>query len=415
MATTTPTRSAPAARAQRESAAAGGRSSGRGEQLRQDPWGEAANRRRRKRLAAFKALDLLRTFSSLERVRKCRRVKIGNGPVHIRHRRDEARAHYAGVQTCGSVWSCPCCSERILTGRAEELVTAVRTHAATGGDVLMLTLTMRHHSGQALADLWDALGEAWRAASSGSRSVRSIMGPIDWVRRVEATYGEHGWHVHVHALLFVPAATDPEPVGQTVFAAWARRLVGLGLEAPLDGPGMRIKRLDLSQASAEVADYLAKGSYEEATDARRAALELAANGKQARAGNRTPFDILADFVADGQATDAELWGEWEKGSKGRRAITWSRGARARLVPTEELSDEELAQESDGGGEVVALIEDGAWPAIIAQPRLANLVLNLVETADDADDAYERVDRALAGAGLRDALRRPPPAAPEWEP
>jgi hypothetical protein len=413
MAAAAPTESAPVARAERESTAAGGRSSGRGEQLRQDPYGEAANGRRRRRLASFRALNLLGTFSSLERVRKCRRVRTGSGAVEIRHRPADARAHFAGLQTCGSVWSCPCCSERILAGRADELLRAIATHTATGGDVLLLTLTMRHHTEQALADLWDALGEAWRSASSSARSVRELLAAIDWVRRVEATHGANGWHVHVHALLFVEGGTDPQPIGDAMFAAWGKRLVGLGLDAPLPGPGMQIKRLDLTNASAAVADYLAKGHYEEAKPSRLAALELASSGKLARGSNRTPMQVLADFVANGEATDAELWREWETGSKGRRSLTWSRGARDRLVGDVEQSDEELAQESDGGGSVVAELDPASWPTIARRPHLMNALLSAVETSDDPDDAYRRLERALAAEGLPDALRRPRAVLPEW--
>jgi len=395
--------------------------SGRGEQLRQDPYGEVANSRRRRRLSAYRALDLLSTFSALERVRKCRRVATGSGPIEVRYRPQEARAHFAGLQTCGSVWACPCCSERILAGRASELLRAIATHRAGGGEVLLLTLTMRHNREQALGELWDALGEAWRAASSGARSVRELLRSIDWVRRVEATHGENGWHVHVHALLFVEAGTDPEPLGDAMFEAWGRRLVSLGLDAPLAGPGMQIKRLDLTNASGEVAEYLAKGHYEEVRPARLeevrparlAALELASAGKLARGQNRTPMQVLGDFVANGEATDAELWREWEAGSKGRRALTWSRGARDRLVGEDELTDEELAQDSDGGGDLVALIDARAWPAIASRPQLMARLLTVVETSDEAADAFERLDRLLCAVSLSGALYRPPEGLPEW--
>lgn len=154
---------------------------------------------------------------------------------------------------------------------------------------------MRHRSGQSLGSLWDALGEAWRSASSGSRSVRDLLRGVQWVRRVEVTHGENGWHVHVHALLFVAAGTPPQSIGDAMFAAWSKRLAGLGLAAPLAGPGMQIKLLDVANAADEVADYLAKGHYEavEPDHRRAAALELASNGKTGRAGNRTPMQILA--------------------------------------------------------------------------------------------------------------------------
>lgn len=370
------------------------------------PFGDAANARRRRRLAGFRALDVLSVFSAVERVRKCRRLRTGTD-VAIVHRATENRAHFAGLQTCGSVWACPCCSERILAGRAAELVRAIQTHAAADGDVLMLTLTMRHNRRQALADLWDGLTSAWTAARSGAR--KHLQG-VMWVKRTEGTHGAAGWHMHLHVLLFVPAGTPPQAIGEAMFAAWAKRLVSLGFDAPQAGPGMQIKRLDLANATEEVAAYLAKGHYDEqlADDpARRAALELASNGKRARGENRTPMQILAAFVANGEASDLQLWHTWEKASKGRQAMTWSAGAHDHLVGDEEQTDDELAQETDGGGTVVALIDGRAWSAIAARPHLMNDLLTLVEVFPD-HLAWNAVDDRLAAAGLAGALIRPPP-------
>ena len=333
--------------------------------------------------------------------------------MEIRHRPEEGRAHYAGLQTCGSVWACPCCSERILAGRADELLRAIDTHQRDGGAVLMLTLTMRHRRDQGLAGLWDALGEAWRSASSGSRSVRDHLRDVQWVRRVESTHGRNGWHVHVHALLFVDPATDPDPIGEAMFAAWAKRLTSLGLDAPAAGPGMQIKRLDLANAAAEVAEYLAKGQFETADEARRrAALELASTSKLARGRNRSPMQVLADFVARGEADDAELWREWETASKGRRALTWSRGARDHLLQDDdEATDEELAQETDNGGQVVALIDPQVWGSIVRRPRLMSDLLTFTELAAETGcDLMAVLGRLLERNDVAGAAVRPAPGA-----
>jgi hypothetical protein len=398
---------------------------GRGEQLRRSAVGdrsaERSTARSVKRLGAFRALDTLSTFSSLQRVRKCRRVPVGQAAVQIVHRVEDGRAHFSGLQTCGSLWSCPLCSEKILAGRADELLTAINTWTGLGGDVIMGSLTMRHHRHQSLGDLWDALGEAWRAAY-GSKIARKLLKSCHWVRRVESTHGCHGWHVHIHFLLFVPSGTEPTELGNCMFDAWSRRLVSLGMQAPLrDEGGLHIKRLDLSNAAAEVAEYLAKGHYEEVNNApvaveqpgRTAALELASISKQARGANRTPFQILAAFVANGEAADAELWREWENGSKGRRAITWSRGARDALVPDVEQTDEELACETDGDGIVVAELRLSDWPQLVKRPELLNTLLTLVEMSCDSDDAYLMVDAVLTVEGFPGVAMRPPDRMPQW--
>lgn len=375
---------------------------------RADPYADDANARRRRRLAGFRALSLLWRYSSLDRVRKCRRFVVRKGSlVGVVVRWAESRAHFAGLQTCGSVWACPCCSERILSGRVDDLLAAIDTHRAAGGEVAMVTLTMRHDRGQALGELWDGLGEAWRAAS---RALLGEVGKVPWVRRVEATHGDrHGWHVHVHALLFVESGADVAAMGESMFAGWSRRLVSMGFAAPLrDSGGLQAKLLDLAGARLNVAEYLTKGQYDGVDARRRAALELASSSKAGRGANRTPMQVLADMVSLGEARDFELWREWELASKGRRSITWAKGARKRLVLDVEQTDEELAQETDGGGELVAYVRREALASLVERVALKAAVLWRAETSYDAGEAFDRIERELVGAGLVDAVVRPPP-------
>jgi hypothetical protein len=377
---------------------------------------ERASGRRRRRLAAWKALSYLRVFSSLDRVKKCRSAPANGGPIEIRHRPEDGRAHYSGLQTCGSIHGCPLCSEKILAVRTDEILQAITTHIAKGGSVAMVTMTMRHRAGQWLQELWDGLGSAWTTALSGRRS-RQLLAGVDWVKRVDCTHGRNGWHLHVHALLFLPAGRDDhDAIARSMFCGWATRLVALGLDAPLlEHGGLHVKALDMRRPAEEVADYLGKGYYEEAAPRRLAALELSSSGKLARGENRTPFQVLAALVADGRASDAKIWREWEKASHGRRAITWSRGARDRLCADPcERTDEALAQETDQGGTPVALLDAAVWRVAVCNPHLVAALLTRVETADDHEDAYGRLYGELALYGLQEGLSRPPPTIGEHQ-
>jgi Replication protein len=379
--------------------------------------GDPAVSRRRD---AWAALDWLHRGSSIDRVRACRRFPVGDRE-HVAVKKRGGRAHYSGLQTCGSVWSCPCCSEKILAERADELAAAIERWHADGGKVAMVTLTMRHDRGQELAELWDALSSAWAAAVGGNRAARRALKHAEvkhWVRRVEATHGANGWHVHVHALLFLPAAADQHAVdelGRVMFDAWARRLTTRGLAAPLrDSGGLDARLLSLDQAREDVAGYLAKGTYEAVApaaaggdeQARRAARELAgASGKRGRGGNRSTMQLLADLVAFGLADDFARWREWEAASTGRRAITWSRGARrALLAGRDERSDEEIAADTDGAGEVVALLPLATWARIRATPGLAPRLLEHAEVYDTAEDTFDLLCRWLTKRGLPAPMR-----------
>jgi hypothetical protein len=372
------------------------------------PWDEANNGVTPHRELVWDALRGLWRFSTLPRVRKCRRV-TQTGVVSIERRGD--RASYSGLQTCGSVHACPACSERILAERAEELIAAVQAHHAAGGRVAMVTLTMRHDRGQALEPLWEALSLAWRAARGGNRSARRAMeraGLQHWVRRVECTLGENGWHLHLHALLFLGGDVDQAEVdalGISMFNAWASALVRDGMEAPIrDSGGLDARLLDLSAARAEVGGYLAKGTYGESV--RTAALELASSGaKRARRGNRTTMQLLSDVVRFGLVGDHAAWAEWEQASQGRRAMTWSVGARAALLAgAEERTDEEIAADTDREGVPVASFDADTWRQITTRPGLPARLLDLAESVPPA-----YVVAVLTGACRREGL--PPPSPP----
>lgn len=84
--------------------------------------------------------------------------------------------------------------------------------------------------------------------------------------------------------------------------------------------------------------------------------------KKARKGNRTPFQILADIIENGEEKDLKLWGEYERVSKGRRALTWSVGLREWAQLGVELSDEEVAEQVPGG-DIVAIFTNQDWKAV----------------------------------------------------
>ena len=360
--------------------------------------------------AQWDALRWLHTFSSLPRVQKCRRLPNLQPDVEVRLREAELRAHYVGLQTCGSVHACPMCGPRIMAGRADELLYAIEHH---DGDVIHVSLTARHHAGQSLKVLWDATTEAWTAVRK-DREVEQLLGddPL-WAKRVEVTHGENGWHPHVHALLFVERGTDADAIGHAMFEPWQTRLVSAGLDPPLrDSGGLFAKTLDLTEGAAAVADYVAKGTFpgaplDQPSSAMRAALELASTQKLARRGNRTPFQLLVDAVTLGLFEDLELWRTYEKESKGRRVSTWSSGARLRLlVGMLEASDAELAASTDHGGAAVCLVEKQAWPFIVATRDVPAAILRAVEDAGQVEAGYHAAVATVARLGFPGAVRRP---------
>ena len=69
--------------------------------------------------------------------------------------------------------------------------------------------------------------------------------------------------------------------------------------------------------------------------------------KVGRRKGRTPFELLAGAVFDGDADDLAAWREYEAGMKGQRAIAWSKGLKARLLIAE-VTDEAIVNAAIGG-------------------------------------------------------------------
>ncbi|GAA1106807.1 protein rep [Pseudonocardia alni] len=324
----------------------------------------------------------------MPRLRHCGRTTVSGtgGPVLRVTETAEGvrRAGVAGLQSCGSPWACPVCSRKIAAQRTAELRDVLAAVAAGGGSVHMLTFTMRHRRGQALRDLWTALSKAWRAVTSG-RAVereRARYGLLGMVRVIEATHGEHGWHLHVHALVAFDGPVSRELaaiLGADMFRRWERALQRAGLAAPLENRGgLDVRPVDLGTGSIDaVAEYLGKITVE----------ITGGTMKEGRGGNRSPFAVLRDVLATGLADDAELWLQWEQASRGRRQVAWSQGLREWAGLRAERTDEEVAAEETGtADDDVLAVAPESWPSL--RPHLAEWL-----------DVAERDGRGAASAWL----------------
>ena len=313
----------------------------------------------------------------LERVRKCGSVPVSQ---RIALMAGHGGAGYAGLATCGSVWACPVCAAKISAQRRDELARVVQVAVGLGLKVSMLTLTQRHHAGQDLAELWDSLQSGWAAVTSGRRWQEFCrqLGVQGWVKAVEVTHGSHGWHVHVHVLIISehdPATTlvwhrrkqgrrrTPYPLEvqmpkDFIAERWARGLEKHGVDFIADKGGIDWQTADSGDEEA-LGRYVAKMN----SSVDGLASEATLGGfKKARRGNRTPFQILEDFLDTGSEADLRLWRTYVSASHGRKALTWSKGLRDWAGMEPEMTDEQIAAQ-DQCGEAVALFDHDAWRQI----------------------------------------------------
>jgi hypothetical protein len=277
------------------------------------------------------------------------------------------------------------CNAKIMARRALEIGAAVATWQAAGGSVAFVTLTMRHRRGQPLSALWGALSYAWGRVTAGSSWKRDVAahGVDGWLRVVEVTHGSNGWHVHVHSLLFLsPAAPlggyDLDGLHRSMFGRWSAALRARGLARPLI-VGQDARLID-GAADADLARYFTKAVH----GGHRVGLELTASQtKHARTvhGTRPVWGLLDDVLDLGDADSLDLWHEWERGSKGRRQITWAQGLRQRLgLLADEQTDEQIAAEELGtSDDELVLIDAAGWAQLVAVPALIPQLLDAAES------------------------------------
>jgi len=308
--------------------------------------------------------------------------------VKVKH--SDGVTGFSGLQTCGSVWACAVCSQKIASVRSADIGAAADAWHLRGSRIVFLTLTMRHNRGQRLDDLWDNLAAGWkkvasgrpwenncknygipipRVIKSGAEKGKTVIEPrIPYIRAVESTHGANGWHLHIHALLFVSGKftdDDVETLRDDIYARWSGALTSRGMHAPSVAHGVDAKLV--RRGSTELlGGYFAKSVYTgrapvaKGSASRATGWEVAGGGgKTARGVNRTPFQILADVEALGDADDLAIWWEWESASKGRRQITWSVGLREFLGLNDELTDEQIAEE-ELGGDIVMEFDADEW-------------------------------------------------------
>jgi len=133
---------------------------------------------------------------------KCGRVRISR-EVQLR-RRDGTGYYFRGLVTCGSVWACPVCSWKIATGRGREVQLIIDQHVKTGGGVYLITATIPHDYADNLKLLRSTVSTAWRKTVSGRPwlQMKQRIGFVGFIRALEVTRGQNGWHPHLHLLFF---------------------------------------------------------------------------------------------------------------------------------------------------------------------------------------------------------------------
>lgn len=330
-------------------------------------------------------------------------------------------AKFGGLQNSKSVWASPLAAATITRARGQQVHLAVSNflQANPQGSVVFGTFTIRHNKGQSAKLLWDALGKAWNGITGGNpwRTDCKKYAVAHWVKAVEATYGQNGWHIHLHVVFLLDKhLTSPQlaAFGDRMYARWAKRAKGCGLQAPSRKHGVVLQQANGNAAdqAKQISAYLTKGNIG------GVAKELTgAVTKQGRKKSVTPFQILHILAQCKKGSKqykrwAAVWRTWEAVSRGRRFMAWSKGTKAALGVAN-LSNAELiaqaqnAELSEHKVYSVAQVAHQNWArpvgtnstALCSNIEARQMVLQHVQKATTPEEAAKFAAYALGQFGV----------------
>ena len=327
-----------------------------------------------RRVERFALQSVARDILPDSRTAKCLRIRAHDKDVQVWKSKNHKTASYGGLQTCGSVWTCPVCGAKVVERRRGEIQQAMAMHRACGGEVHLLTLTVPHTRFDVLETLLERQGKALQGFLR-DRKVKEVfkeMGYIGQIRGYETTHGRkgtnNGWHPHFHFLQFVMVKGDAAQLMDwrtRLYLRWDVYCQKAGLGSPSFQHGLDLR--DGSFAN----NYVAKWGLEDEM--------TKGHIKKGKAGGETPFDLLRAVLSDkNDKQAAALFAEFAKAFKGKRQLSWSNGLKAKFNLAEK-NDEELAAELEDSAELLGLISPDEWRDVLKVKARAT-VLELAAAA-----------------------------------
>lgn len=279
-------------------------------------------------------------------------------------------AHYHGVGSCGSVWTCPVCSQRISETRRTEIMTALQQHRENGGIAIMVTWTFSHSKDDDLMDMMKRFSSAMSRAKGRKsyKNLRESVGYIGQVKALEVTHSNaNGWHPHCHEIWFLDRKTitgvELDRLQLGIYKVWRQCAVKFGLGEPSLKRGIDVQYRKNGSDSAGA--YIAKWGHE---------LTYSQTKKSKKAG-RSPWGILSDLLEKWNYTDHCLFNEYARVFSGRSQLFWSKGLKDHFG-INDLSDEYISDSEEE--EHVCDINREQWGAIVWFKKHAK-VLEIAET------------------------------------
>ncbi len=319
-------------------------------------------------LSAGTALELSPP-TKFHRTSLCKHAVTGTAGVGVNKLKNANKAFYTGLQTCGSVWTCPVCANKIQELRRLEIAHAMKHFYAIGKQALMITFTFPHERTQKLDDILtrfkNALDEM-RAGGTWRRYFKSC-GFEGLITSLEITHGSNGWHPHTHELFFIDWDLNDQEVVDFVKKQWLKACLSQNLVSEEKIDDFLKHSIDI-RFNCSTSDYLAKFDCKTNWGIDR---EIAkASTKKGRFAGKHPFQLAEENKDD-------LFIEYVEAIKGRHQLRWSRNLK-KNVGIKEFTDKQTAEmEGNDIVEMLGIISKSDWFKVLDK-ELRSAILDLAE-------------------------------------
>jgi hypothetical protein len=324
-----------------------------------------------------------------------------SGRVGVKYRPSTARSFYVGLQTCGQVWVCPVCANKITERRRVLWTNALQPKLAditvdrsgqyekkiyTRFSLAMATFTVEHTKNYKLTDTLTILNRAYSKLWAGRWAVqyKKLGFVIGTIRALELTYGDNGWHPHIHCVFVMTEG------GMRHSEKWFDNVLRQRWGECVDAAGGYASfahGVSFHLADVSVIEYVNKLGMDTVFFREDKTLIDEVTRYPAKRGRGKSVGIhgLLSLAIDGDNGAARLWQEAQKLLKGHYHIRTSNGLLRTLGAAAELSDDKLAaiERSEPGDKMLALLSASQWK-VIRERELRAQLLSVADSGSAKD-------------------------------
>lgn len=317
----------------------------------------------------------LRYSFNFHRTSQCKFLMTSNY-VEVNKAKNIKSSFYTGLQTCGSVWSCPVCCAKIQEKRRSEVSKALDYFYSNNFQAVLITFTFSHKKEDLLQDILNKFLLALNKMKSGNQFTlfKKRVNFQGLIRSLEITHSEkNGFHPHTHELWFLDKNTNKKDFVsfiQNKFLLACKKSKLLNDNSDLKS---FLKRSIDIKFNCRSSDYLNKQDDQKN-------LSWGIDRELTKSSNKTshPFS----FLSQNTIRSRELFLEFSIAVKGKSQLFWSRGLK-NLVNIEDKSDQELSEKEEKS-EILGLLDVEQWKFI----RRFNLRAQILDIAENKD--YEAI-------------------------